>query len=44
VAAHPNFVREIPYGGETDFRFVIRHRDDPQRELTMTVLVFEVPA
>ncbi len=44
VATHPNFVREIaPYGGETDFRFVIRHRDDPERELTMTVLVFEVP-
>jgi len=44
VAAHPNFVREASYGGETDFRFVIRHRDDPERELTLTVLVFEVPA
>jgi hypothetical protein len=44
VAAHPNFVREIPGRSETDFRFVIRHRDDPERELTMTVLVFEVPA
>lgn len=44
VAAHPNFVREIkPYGGETDFRFVLRHRDDTKRELTLTVLVFEVP-
>jgi hypothetical protein len=44
LSAHPNFVREIPYGGETDFRFVIRHRDDPERELALTVLVFEVPA
>jgi hypothetical protein len=44
VAAHPNFVREIPERSETDFRFVIRHRDDPERELTMTVLIFEVPA
>ena len=43
VAAHPNFVREIPYDGETGFRFIIRHRDDPERELTLTVLVFEVP-
>jgi hypothetical protein len=43
VAAHPSFVREISYGGETDFRFVIRHRDDPERELTLSVLVFEVP-
>jgi hypothetical protein len=43
VAAHPNFVREIPFGGETDFRFILRHRDDPERELTLTILVFEVP-
>ena len=44
VAAHPNFVREIaPYGGETDFRFVLHHRDDPERELTLSVLVFEMP-
>lgn len=44
VAAHPAFVRQIEYAGETDFRFVLRHRDDPERELTLTVLVFEVPA
>lgn len=44
VAAHPAFVRQIEYAGETDFRFVLRHRDDPQRALTLTVLVFEVPA
>jgi hypothetical protein len=44
VTAHSSFVREIEYGGETDFRFVLRHRDDPERELTLSVLVFEVPA
>jgi hypothetical protein len=44
VSAHPNFVREIPYGGETDFRFVLHHRDDPERQLTLTILVFDVPA
>jgi hypothetical protein len=44
MAAHPSFVRETEYGGETDFRFTVRHRDDPERELTVTVLVFEVPA
>ncbi len=44
VAAHPNFVREISYGGETDFRFVLHHRDDEARELTLSILVFEVPA
>lgn len=43
VAAHPNFVREVSYGGETDYRFIIRHRDDPERELVLTILVFEIP-
>lgn len=43
IATHPNCVRAIPYGSETDFRFVLRRSDDPERELTLTVLVFEVP-
>lgn len=43
ITARPAFVREIPHGGETERRFVLRHRDDPERELTLTVLVFEVP-
>jgi hypothetical protein len=30
--------------GETRFRYVFAHRDDPDCELTITVLVFEVPA
>lgn len=44
IRTHPSFVREIAYGEETDSRFVLRHRDDPEREQTLTVLVFEVPA
>jgi hypothetical protein len=44
VRSHPSFVREITYGGETDFRFVLHHRDDNERELTLTVLVFDIPA
>jgi len=43
IAEHPSFVREIDYGTETDRRFVLRHRDDPEREMTLTVLTFEVP-
>jgi hypothetical protein len=43
ISGHDNFVREQPYGEETDFRFVVHHRDDRDRELTLTVLVFEVP-
>ena len=43
VAAHPNYVRELEFGDETSFRFVMKHRDDADRHLTMTVLVFELP-
>jgi hypothetical protein len=43
ATGHPSFVREIDYGTETDFRFVVRHPDDLERELSLTVLVFEVP-
>jgi hypothetical protein len=43
ISGHANFVREMPYGDETDFRFFLYHRDDKDRELTLTVLVFEVP-
>jgi hypothetical protein len=44
VSGHDCFVREIPYGGETEFRFVLHHRGDRERELTLTVLAFDVPA
>jgi hypothetical protein len=44
MKAHPNFKREIPIDGETSFRYVFHHRDDPSRELIISVLVFEVPA
>ena len=44
VKKHPNFKREITtYKHETGFRFVLGLRDDKNRELTMTVLVFDVP-
>lgn len=42
--AHPNFKRQLEYRSETGFRFVLHHRDDPDRELIVTILVFEVPA
>jgi hypothetical protein len=43
VEAHKNFLRTVPYQDETSFRFVLHHRDDRERELTVTVLTFEVP-
>jgi hypothetical protein len=44
VKAHSNFKRELSYDSETGFRYVLHHRDDKNRELTLTILAFEVPA
>ena len=40
---HPNYKAERDYSSETGFRYIFGHRDDPNRELTLTVLVFDVP-
>ena len=44
VHGHPNFKRPQAYQSETGFRFIFGQRDDLNRELVLTVLVFEVPA
>jgi hypothetical protein len=43
VEKHKSFVRFVKQKSETEFRFILRHKDDPQRELTLTVLVFNIP-
>lgn len=43
VGKHANFIREEPSPSETRFRFVLRHRDDPERHIVLTVLCFDVP-
>lgn len=44
IRQHPNFKRQIlEYQNETGFRFVLHQRDDRNREIVLTVLVFEVP-
>lgn len=44
VKQHPNFKREIAgYKQELGFRFILHHRDDKNHELTLTVLIFDVP-
>jgi hypothetical protein len=44
VKAHPNFKRRITtYESETGSRYILHHKDDADRELTLTVLVFDVP-
>jgi len=41
--SHPNCKRELPLKKETSSRFLFAHRDDPNRELTLTILAFDVP-
>ncbi len=44
LKGHPNFLREGVAGHETSMRCTVHHRDDRARELTLTVVVFEIPA
>jgi hypothetical protein len=44
VHSHPGFVSDVPYDSAIGFRFLLRHPDDPEREVTLTVLGFQVPS
>lgn len=41
--AHPYYKRTLPWSHESGFRFVMHHPADNNRELIMTVLVFDIP-
>ena len=41
--AHPNCKCELDNRSETSFRFIFAHRDDPNRELTLTIMAFDIP-
>lgn len=43
VRAHPNYKRDLPGSTETVFRYSFGHRDDPNRELSIAVMVFNIP-
>ena len=43
VKEHASYKAEREYNSETGFRYIFGHRDDPNRELWLTVLVFDVP-
>lgn len=43
VKNHKNFKKEITYNSETGFRYILHHKDDNQRDLYLTILIFEVP-
>lgn len=40
---HPNYKRDFVKRDETQFRCIFKHRDDPNRELVLTVAAFDVP-
>ena len=40
---HSRYKTERDYASETGFQYIFGHRDDPNRELILTVLVFDVP-
>lgn len=44
VREHANYKTDLNYDSESGFRYIFSHRDDPDRELTVTVLAFDVPA
>jgi hypothetical protein len=41
---HPNYIATVPYEREGAFRFSFHQRDDRERELVISVIVFAVPA
>ena len=43
VRQHENYRRELLFDLESGFRYVFGHRQDPDRELTLTILVFDIP-
>jgi len=43
VEGHENYKRSLEKRSETQFRFIVCNRDDPNQEMLLTVLAFDVP-
>lgn len=43
MGARQEYVRELTRTDETTFRYTLRHKSDPQREMVLSILVFEIP-
>jgi len=43
IQHHPNFKKLIRQVSDTEWRFLFSSRDDPNRELQLAVLLFDVP-
>ena len=44
VKEHPSFKSERSYDAETGYRYIMGHRDDHNRDITLTILVFDIPS
>lgn len=44
IATHENFKKQLDYPSESGFRFVLKQKSDVNREILLTVVVFDVPA
>lgn len=44
IEQHPNHKATLSYTSETGFRYILSHTNDAERDLTLTVLVFDVPS
>ena len=43
IEAHPNFKRTVNPSAESRFRYIFGHKDDPNREMILVVLAFDIP-
>ncbi|OEU64965.1 MAG: hypothetical protein BA863_12810 [Desulfovibrio sp. S3730MH75] len=43
VEKHPSYKRLVSRLSETNFRYIFSNRDDPNREMVLTILAFDVP-
>jgi hypothetical protein len=40
---HPHFKRDLGKSDETTFRYMFVQPNDPNREITLTVMAFDIP-
>lgn len=43
IESYEHTIRPVRISSNTDFRYLLRHPDDPNKELLLTVMCFEVP-
>ncbi len=43
IKRHSNYKKDFQKISETDFRFILRSKDDTDREIINTLMVFDIP-